>query len=74
MQAFLRSFMTAVTVLALVRHWPARLIVPLYVAGLAAVARLDSGPLPAWVQFTAAALAVAAVVWHGYRIRSSRKA
>jgi hypothetical protein len=70
MQAFIRSFMTAVTVLALVRHWPARLIVPLYAAGVAAVARLDSGPLPAWLQLSAAALAVGAVIWHWINLTS----
>ena len=81
MQTALRTLMTAVTLLALVRHWPAGLIVPLYAAGLAGVARLDgtgttltSGPLPAWLQFAAAGVAVAAILWHAFARRAATRA
>ena len=66
MQTSLRGLLTAATLLALVRHWPARLIVPVYAAGIAAIARLESGPLPAWLQLTAAGVALAAIAWHGW--------
>jgi hypothetical protein len=73
LQTVVRALLTAATLLALLRHWPARLIVPLYVAGVAAIARLEAGPLPAWLQFGAAVFATAAVAWHACVSRSKAR-
>jgi hypothetical protein len=58
-----RGLLTATIVVGLVRRWPARLLAPLYLAGLGTVVRYDDRPLPGMLIAVLAMIAAGAMAW-----------